>query len=274
MLSVVTYLIVVTLVATPFYLVSAEAVMRGDELPEWILGIMFAPAIAALLSWAIAGGRPHPGRFRVLPVVLGLLLPVVIAAGYLAFVPLGVIGIGAPVDAGSVASQMPVAIVLALGEEFGWRGYLLPHLRRRFGFGISNAVVAVAWCLYHAPLIFFGLYGSVAGVGAFTANVIMFSLLVGVLWEFGGGVLMASLAHGGWNVVVQGVATVAFVGSPILLGEFGFITTAALAVILATTLLVLRSRGALPFAPTRESGPVEGSRRSRRDAARKPTLEG
>jgi membrane protease YdiL (CAAX protease family) len=252
-LSVATYLIIVTLVAAPFYLVSAAAVMRGDPLPEWILGIMFAPAIAALLSWAISGGRPHPGRLRPVPIVLGLVLPVLIAVGYLAFVPLGVISFGVPVDAAGVAAQMPVAIVLALGEEFGWRGYLLPHLRRRFGFGRSNTIVAVVWCLYHAPLIALGLYGSAIGAGVFTANVIMFSFLVGVLWEFGGGVLSASLAHGAWNVVVQGVATVAFVGSPILLGEFGLITTAVLAVILVATMLTLRSRGALPFAATRST---------------------
>lgn len=255
MLSVVVYVIVVALVAAPFYLVSAAAVLRGDELPEWILGIMFAPAIAAFLAWAISGGRPHPGGFRPLPIVLGLVLPVLIAAGYLAFVPFGAIGFGVPVDAGDLVAQMPVAIVLALGEELGWRGYLLPHLRRRFGFGTSNAIVAVVWWLYHAPLIFFGLYGTVAGAGAFTANIVMFSFLVGVLWEYGGGVLMSSLAHGAWNVVVQGLVTVAFVGSPLLLGEFGLITTAVLAVILVATLAALRSRGAILFPATR---PVRG----------------
>lgn len=238
--SVITFLATVVVLATPFYVISGMAVARGEALPEWILGIMFAPAFAALIAWPISGGRPHPGRFRLLPIVLGLVIPALIAIGYFVFVPFGLIGIGQSVSIAGLPSQLPVAFVLALGEEFGWRGYLLPHLRRRFGFGKSNGIVAAAWWLYHAPLIFFGVYGTLSGTAAFTANIIMFSFVVGVLWEYGGGVVSSSLAHGAWNVIVQGAVTTAFVGSPLLLGEFGWITTAVLVIVLAGALATMR----------------------------------
>lgn len=38
-----------------------------------------------------------------------------------------------------------------LGEETGWRGWLMPTLTRRFGFITSSLIVAVVWMLWHLP---------------------------------------------------------------------------------------------------------------------------
>jgi membrane protease YdiL (CAAX protease family) len=40
-----------------------------------------------------------------------------------------------------------------IGEESGWRGFLLPELRKSFGPVSASFVVAIAWFTWHLPLI-------------------------------------------------------------------------------------------------------------------------
>ena len=48
--------------------------------------------------------------------------------------------------------------VVAIGEEFGWRAYLLQKLTDRFGNARNAAVlVGVIWGVWHLPLLFVGL---------------------------------------------------------------------------------------------------------------------
>lgn len=56
----------------------------------------------------------------------------------------------------------PAAVVLLIwvvtsgvGEETGWRGWLMPTLTRRFGFFAAALMVAAVWMLWHAPQFLF-----------------------------------------------------------------------------------------------------------------------
>lgn len=50
--------------------------------------------------------------------------------------------------------SLALAMLVAFGEEYGWRGFLLPALASRIGKFKATATVGLIWALYHAPAIY------------------------------------------------------------------------------------------------------------------------
>lgn len=100
-----------------------------------------------------------------------------------------------------------VAALLFTGgnEEFGWRGYMLPHLQQAQSALSASLVVGVAWLLWHLPsdLLMTSLGG---GAGwspdriAMRLAVLPLSVILAWLYNSSrGSVLLAMLFHAGWN---------------------------------------------------------------------------
>lgn len=73
-----------------------------------------------------------------------------------------------------------------LGEEFGWRGYLLPALLRRWSLARCNLVIGVAWALWHWPLMLDRWSGEPLHLPYFVANVVVFSFMLSAVFLRGG----------------------------------------------------------------------------------------
>lgn len=51
-------------------------------------------------------------------------------------------------------SGLVFAFFLLIGEEYAWRGYLLPRFSEMWGPIIATAVVGIIWAVWHGPLVY------------------------------------------------------------------------------------------------------------------------
>lgn len=51
-----------------------------------------------------------------------------------------------------------ISMLSALGEEIGWRGFMVPALYERFGLNKTLLVSSLFWCCWHLPLLISGNY--------------------------------------------------------------------------------------------------------------------
>lgn len=57
-----------------------------------------------------------------------------------------------------------VNLIFVFGEEYGWRGYLLPKLTEITGKNMATIILGVVWALYHFPLVY--LLAKTTGIGS------------------------------------------------------------------------------------------------------------
>ncbi len=109
---------------------------------------------------------------------------------------------------GGLIAGASINLLFALGEELGWRGYML-HITRQWGFWKSNTVIGVVWGLWHAPLILQGHnYPAhpVAGVFVMVGFTLSLSFLMAYFREKSGNVFSAAAFHGTLNGIAGAMA--------------------------------------------------------------------
>ena len=99
------------------------------------------------------------------------------------------------------AIQMLLAVLFAgLGEELGWRGFMLPRLAERNSFFLASVLVGLAWLAWHLPAyVLFGK-GDDDPFLPFATIVIPFSIML--TWTYyrpGESLLFPILLHGSIN---------------------------------------------------------------------------
>jgi uncharacterized protein len=95
----------------------------------------------------------------------------------------------------------------ALGEEVGWRGFLLPRLTTRFGFTLGCLASGATWAVWHYPAIIGAGYGAgtspVYELTCFTLMVIAMSFVMGWLRLKSKSLWPCALLHASHNLFIQ-----------------------------------------------------------------------
>jgi membrane protease YdiL (CAAX protease family) len=104
----------------------------------------------------------------------------------------------------------------AMGEELGWRGFLLPRLQQRYNALVSSLIVGVIWAIWHLPLWSLPGYGwDVIPYWTFALGAISTSVIsTWVLNNTGGSLVMASIIHLMMNFGMSVVGILGLIPSP------------------------------------------------------------
>lgn len=107
-----------------------------------------------------------------------------------------------------VAAVMIPIQLLELGEEIGWRGYLLGFQIEKYGKWKAVLINGAEWGLVHLPLIYFGFNYSLDNPGAPYTNMLMMMIVcvtIGIIFSYitikTGNCMYAAIMHGVVNVI-------------------------------------------------------------------------
>jgi membrane protease YdiL (CAAX protease family) len=107
---------------------------------------------------------------------------------------------------------LPINFVAALGEEIGWRGFLVPTLHKRFQFGAVCLISGVIWATWHYPLILAGPYRTPDlpawfAVFCFTVMVLGSATIAAWLRLRSGSIWPCAIYHASHNLFIQSFFT-------------------------------------------------------------------
>lgn len=167
------YLFIVFGLSWPFQIVAA--IWGIELLPRYVLHAtsMFMVTVGTFIAgryvfrdgFAGAGWRWGKLKYHLLVIGLALLLLVVPTIADLA---VGTLSLPDKVTGTQLVWILVflTSFVPCFGEEFGWRGYMLPRLAKRFSPRKAVFIHAVIWWAWHLPvLIGIGVWAGITGAG-------------------------------------------------------------------------------------------------------------
>lgn len=278
------YLLLTVAFSAVFWFLIIRSGALGGGGGRWVLGLMWCPGAAALLA-SLMTRRPLAEigwRWSWKWALLAYALPVAYAG--VAYGATWAFGLGAFPNheflarisdrfGGPGTSESAILLryvlfqgsagvllscVSGLGEEIGWRGFLVPELARRMPFARVAFWSGAIWAVWHYPILLFADYhgGTPAWYSLTCFTVMVLGIAVVFAWSrlVSGSVWPAAILHGSHNLWVQGIfdpLTADTGPTRWVIGEFG----AALAIIsLAMAWLVLRRRAHAPAAALERVG--------------------
>ncbi len=188
-------------------------------------GLMWCPAVAAVVVRLATQGNlrgtgwiPRPMRW----LSIGYLVPA--ALGLIVYGLVWLTGLGGfdadGLNPGAHKPLLPAVLLIAtagmiistmsaLGEEIGWRGFLVPELARISSFTTTGATSGAAWAVYHYPLILFANYTS--GTPAWFALPVFTGMVVASAFVYAwvrlksGSVWPSVILHASHNLFIQNI---------------------------------------------------------------------
>jgi uncharacterized protein len=133
----------------------------------------------------------------------------------------------------------------AMGEELGWRGFLLPRLQSKFSPRVAAIIMGITWALWHLPSFYFpGMAQQQMPMAAFLLMVAAFGIFLALLFNrTNGHVLSTMMAHFSFNMSLA--AGGAILGSVLiwaLAAIFSVVALACLGAFMAIPTVDIRNR--------------------------------
>ena len=232
------YIILTFALSSLFYFLILKSGHVGAGSGAYVTGLMWCPAVAALLTCRYLGRNVASlgwgwgkTRYQVLSYVIPLLYATI------TYVIVWLTGLGGFYNKELVAhlttsfglGPLPgwAAILIyflflattgivrscstALGEEIGWRGFLVPELARRTSFTVTALVSGCMWALWHYPVLIFADYNAGTptwyGLTCFTVMVLGISFVFAWMRLKSGSLWTGVILHGSHNLFIQSFFT-------------------------------------------------------------------
>lgn len=232
-LSILVYLVLTFAFSAVFYRLIIHSGSLGAGGGLYVLGLMWSPGVAGLLTRLLFQGnlRGHGwGWGKTKYQFASYWIPLAYASAV--YVPLWIFGFSNfhvpriatfaerllhhnPGTSSSVVTYflfiatagMAGSCISALGEELGWRGFLVPQLAKVMPFGGVALTSGVIWSLWHYPLILLANYHGEGpkwySLMCFTVMVIGIAFLFAWMRLKSGSVWTGMFLHASHNIFIQ-----------------------------------------------------------------------
>jgi membrane protease YdiL (CAAX protease family) len=235
--QVLTYLVIVFAFSSFFYFLVLHSGSLRYGRGLYVLGLMWCPALAGMLTLRLNGRSISELGWKWGETKYQLrswYIPLLYASIAYAIVWIFHFGaFGNPDFYNSLTKSMHqggppwVSIVLgilligtyglisslssALGEEIGWRGFLVPELSKTTSFTVTALVSGIVWSLWHYPILIFADYNAGTptwyGLTCFTVMVVSISFIFAWMRLKSGSLWTGAILHASHNLYIQGIFT-------------------------------------------------------------------
>jgi membrane protease YdiL (CAAX protease family) len=233
--QVAQYLLLVFAFSSFFYFLVLRSGSLGYGRGMYVLGLMWCPALAGMLTLRLNGRRIAELGWKWGETKYQLwswFVPLLYASVAYAIVWLaGFGGFGNPEFLHSLVQQMHLpapnwvsiglgifltgtyglirSIASALGEEIGWRGFLVPELSRTTSFTATAFISGIIWSVWHYPILIYGDYNAGTptwyGLTCFTVMVVAGSFAFAWMRLKSGSLWTGAILHGSHNLYIQAI---------------------------------------------------------------------
>jgi len=157
---------------------------------------------------------------------LGLLLVLAVTALLTGLAEFNTGNLPTAVDLIKSLINLLLIMIITFGEEYGWRGFLLPALQNRYGKIKATMLVGIMWTLYQVPSIYLGAnqFGS---HNALTASLVQGALILTISFPLAycyfltkGSIIPIMLYRAVWNAASSLVLGEAETSHTLLVGNY------------------------------------------------------
>ena len=235
---VITFLLITFALSSIFYFLIIHTGKLGSGFGLYVTGLMWCPGLSALITSLILGRKISElgwqwGKAKYQ--LRSYLIPLLYA--FIAYIIIWSIGWGGFYNKEFVTqvstsfgwTQLPSGLVIlfyfiisgifgmalngatAMGEEIGWRGFLVPELSKSFNYTKTSFIVGCTWAVWHFPILIFADYNSGTpywyGLTCFTVMIISISFVFTWFRLKSNSLWTGVILHASHNLFIQSLFT-------------------------------------------------------------------